>query len=83
MPTPPVPGEAPITPPRVSPPPSPIRDLVNTVEKAIATVAPDRDMVVGAVRRAESGLHVGFLKARAASQTVSTLFCDFDLFSDQ
>jgi hypothetical protein len=76
-------AEAPITPPQVLPPASPIRDLVHTVEKAITTVAPDTDRVVGAVRRAESGLHVGLIKARTTSQSVSALFCDFDPLPDQ
>ena len=72
-------AEVPTTPPPVPLPASPMRDLVVTVEKAIATVAPDTDKVVGAVRRAESGLQVGLTKARAASQSVSALFSDFDL----
>ena len=78
MPTPPVnsfTAEVPITPARVVPPSSPIRDLVNTVEKAIYTVAPDTDKVVEVVRRAESGFHSALIKARAASQSVSVLFC--------
>ena len=83
MPTPPVnsvTAEVLVTPSKVPPPASPIRDIVNTVEKAIATVAPDTDMVVGAVRRAESGLQVGFIQARAASQAVSVIFYDFNAF---
>jgi hypothetical protein len=55
-----------------------MRDLVITVEKAVATVVPDTNKVVGMVRTAESGLHVGFTKARSASQSVSALFYDFD-----
>ncbi len=80
MPTPPVnsfTADAPVTPARVLPPSSPIRDLVNTVEKAISTVAPDKERVVEAVRRAESGFHVALIKARTASQSVGILFCEF------
>lgn len=80
MPTPPVnsfTAEVLITPARVAPPSSPIRDLVNTVEKAISTVAPDTERVVEVVRRAESGFHSALIRARIASQLVSVLFCDF------
>lgn len=66
-----------ITPPQVAPPSSPIRDLVNSVEKAILTVSPNRERVVEAVKRAESGFHVALIKARTASQSVSALLCDF------
>lgn len=77
MPTPPVnsfTAEVPVTPPPVSPPSSPIRDLVNTVERAIFTVAPDADRVVEVVKRAESGFHVALIKARTASRSVGSLF---------
>jgi hypothetical protein len=67
-------AEVPMTPPQVHPPPSPIRKLVDTVEKAIVTVAPDADRVVEAVRRAESGFHVALIKARTTFQSVSALF---------
>jgi len=70
-------AEMPVTPPPIPPPASPIRDLVNTVERAIATVAPDTDRVVGAVRSAESGLKVSFFKIRTAFQSVSSFFWCF------
>ena len=67
-------AEVPVTPPQVQPPTSPIRDLVNKVEKVIGTVAPDADRVVEVVRRAESGFHIAFIKARAALQSVGASF---------
>ena len=73
MPTPPVnsyAAEMLITPSRVAPPSSPLRDLVKSVEKAIFTVGPDKERVVEAVKRAENGFHVAFIKARNASQSV-------------
>ena len=76
-------AEGPITPAQVLPPSSPIRDLVNTVEKAIFTVAPDTDQVVGVVKRAKSRIHTAFTEARTASQSVSVLFVICDLFLDQ